>query len=88
MTTSIDWYFVETNADLPQYIWHPYCELPKAEFTARMTNLANTGDTLVSLLLGAITVDELRSSIEVDVRELVKIIHFVLCKLRTRLGWM
>ncbi|KZP02262.1 hypothetical protein FIBSPDRAFT_970219 [Athelia psychrophila] len=83
-----DWYFVETNADIAQYVWISYCELSDTEFTARMTNLADTGDTLVSLLLGAIAVDGLGSSIEVDVVELVKTMHCAVCELRTRLGWI
>ncbi|KZP26996.1 hypothetical protein FIBSPDRAFT_886894 [Athelia psychrophila] len=54
---------------------------------ARMSNLADTGDTLVTLLLGSIAVDGLDSRIELDIVELVKIMHRVVRKLRARLGW-
>lgn len=54
---------------------------------ARMSNLADTGDTLVTLLLGSIAVDGLDSRIELDIVELVKIMHRAVRKLRARLGW-
>lgn len=83
-----NWYFVEQNSEIAQFVWLSYCELPEEEFVAKLTDLTDTGDTLVSLLVGAIAVDGLSSSIEVDVVGLLKTIHGAVCELRMRLSWV
>lgn len=83
-----NWYFVEKTTDIAEFVWLSYCELEEADFTAKIADLADTGDTLVSLLVGAIAVDGLGSSIEADVVELLKEIHGAVCELRMRLDWV